>query len=640
MLALVHLLLFAVVAAYLALSMPVVASSAALVLAAAVVAELLPAWLRRSLVPELLLIAVLAACWWWAIPSADRDALHGLAGLAFAVWVLVPVRRGSLRWIVVLAACELLLASQKGDAVWAMAWMVPIALTALAAEAWFTVRLGASVPVHASLWPSRIRWLMLPTGVAVVVAIAIGPTLVQEGGAWRERLRQPSDRRPAIPGIGADPLSVGLSQCLDVGGTTAIEPDQRIAARLLFDRDPEPLGMVYLRALALGDVQLDGGRIRWRPAGLERMTPEPLRKPAASWAWIYRATGCGDVVLHPDGSAGISLDGMQSDRDGNRYCARLGEAPRLYQADLGLDAVPVPAAIGEADRYRLVPPKLDALPWERLADPAWTDLPGDRAAAAIADRLARRCRYDLANLPTPPAVAGGALRLFLFGSEEERRGHCQYFTTATVLLLRRAGHQARCVAGFASNECDERGVVFRGLHAHAWVEVVDRSGCWQRIDPTPAAERGDRLAAMTSDSGLPMERPGARTTSELPPAVALDAGMTVVGLGPRGWLVAAGVLVLTLSAWWLGRRWGRPAPDPRREALRRHTDELLRLAVELGLPVRSSTTLTEVCDALRIRTGIDLARPLADHLAARYGDGELPGPWPLEALRAAAGPAR
>lgn len=639
MLALVHLLLLSVIAIYLSTSLAGVTLCAVLVVAVAVISELLPVWLRRSLLPEFLLTVVLAACWLWAIPTGSRDALHGLVGLAFSAWVLIPARRGSLQWLAVLAAGELLLASQRGDSGRAVLWMVPIAIIALAAEAWFSVRLGAVIPVQgrSALRRSRLRWLVLPALMVIGLALIAGPPLTRQAAGIRERLLATGEPKPAGTGSdGGDPLSVGLAQCLDVGGTTSIEPDNRIAARLLFDGDPEPLGMVYLRALALGEVQLDQGRIRWHPAGLERLTTiSQAQMPSTSKAWIYRATGCGDVVLLPDGAERVALDGLKADREGNLYRSRLGEAPRIYQTDLAQDATPALADVTAADRYRRVPPLLDALPWERIADPAWVDMPVEQAAESVARRLAARCRYGLTDLPTPPAVAGGALRLFLFGNDEQRRGHCQYFTTATVLLLRRAGHQARCVAGFASNEYDERGVVFRGLHAHAWVEIVDRTGRWQRVDPTPAAERKEILASLTTGSGMLPDPEGVRDPNQLPPPVEFGKEGAWTGHSPRGWMMALGALLL-VSIWWWARRLARPTVDPRRTALRRHTDELLQLAMELGLPVRASTTLTQVCAALQARTGIDLARPLAQHLAARYGEGNLPGPWPLDALRAAA----
>src|SRR5208283_1108864 len=49
-------------------------------------------------------------------------------------------------------------------------------------------------------------------------------------------------------------------------------------------------------------------------------------------------------------------------------------------------------------------------------------------------------------------------------------GHCQYFATATVLLLRQAGMRARYVTGYAVPESARHGDTYlvRGRHAHAW----------------------------------------------------------------------------------------------------------------------------------------------------------------------------
>jgi hypothetical protein len=53
------------------------------------------------------------------------------------------------------------------------------------------------------------------------------------------------------------------------------------------------------------------------------------------------------------------------------------------------------------------------------------------------------------------------------------------------LLLRRAGHPVRCVTGFASDETNSRGITFRALHFHAWIEVINNQGEWQQFDPSP-----------------------------------------------------------------------------------------------------------------------------------------------------------
>lgn len=69
-----------------------------------------------------------------------------------------------------------------------------------------------------------------------------------------------------------------------------------------------------------------------------------------------------------------------------------------------------------------------------------------------------------------------------------RAGHCEYFATATALLLREVGVPTRYVSGFAVVERDRKsGEAFlRGTHAHAWCRAWDeRAGKWIDVDLTP-----------------------------------------------------------------------------------------------------------------------------------------------------------
>jgi hypothetical protein len=67
-----------------------------------------------------------------------------------------------------------------------------------------------------------------------------------------------------------------------------------------------------------------------------------------------------------------------------------------------------------------------------------------------------------------------------------RRGHCEYFATATVLLLRQAGFPARYAVGYAVHEASGSGYVVRQRDAHAWC-LVWRNGVWEDFDTTPGA---------------------------------------------------------------------------------------------------------------------------------------------------------
>jgi transglutaminase-like putative cysteine protease len=68
-----------------------------------------------------------------------------------------------------------------------------------------------------------------------------------------------------------------------------------------------------------------------------------------------------------------------------------------------------------------------------------------------------------------------------------RSGHCEYFATSTVLLLRAAGVPARYVVGYGIDEYSaiERQYIGRARHAHSWT-VAYLDGAWVPLDTTPA----------------------------------------------------------------------------------------------------------------------------------------------------------
>jgi maltooligosyltrehalose synthase len=84
-----------------------------------------------------------------------------------------------------------------------------------------------------------------------------------------------------------------------------------------------------------------------------------------------------------------------------------------------------------------------------------------------------------------------ALAQFLL---EEKAGHCEYFATATTLLLRAAGEKARYVVGFSVQEKHPKTgeYLLRGTHAHAWCRVWnEQTGRWINVDTTPPTWVGE-----------------------------------------------------------------------------------------------------------------------------------------------------
>jgi hypothetical protein len=67
-------------------------------------------------------------------------------------------------------------------------------------------------------------------------------------------------------------------------------------------------------------------------------------------------------------------------------------------------------------------------------------------------------------------------------------GHCEYFATATVLLLRRLGIPARYAIGYAVHETSGSKYVVRQRDAHAWCLVWNNyRKTWEDFDTTPAS---------------------------------------------------------------------------------------------------------------------------------------------------------
>jgi len=69
-------------------------------------------------------------------------------------------------------------------------------------------------------------------------------------------------------------------------------------------------------------------------------------------------------------------------------------------------------------------------------------------------------------------------------------GHCEYFASASALLLREAGIPTRYATGFAVMELDvkRKEFIIRGTHSHAWCRVWDaEKNQWLDFDTTPGS---------------------------------------------------------------------------------------------------------------------------------------------------------
>ncbi len=89
------------------------------------------------------------------------------------------------------------------------------------------------------------------------------------------------------------------------------------------------------------------------------------------------------------------------------------------------------------------------------------------------------------TLELPEDSGRSPLDHFLF---TRKKGHCEYFASSMVIMLRLAGIPARLVNGFMGIEWNDLGqyMVVRQHHAHSWVEAYLPEKGWVVYDPTPA----------------------------------------------------------------------------------------------------------------------------------------------------------
>ena len=131
-------------------------------------------------------------------------------------------------------------------------------------------------------------------------------------------------------------------------------------------------------------------------------------------------------------------------------------------------------------------------------------------AAAITDYLRREIKYVQSIPAAPPHT--DPIEWFLF---DLKKGFCNYYATAEVLMLRSVGVPARLAVGYAQGEPDKDGVTYYVLEkdAHAWVEVYFPGIGWVEFEPTVSQAPLVRQPGMSESdiirSGLVPHQPGA-----------------------------------------------------------------------------------------------------------------------------------
>jgi len=275
--------------------------------------------------------------------------------------------------------------------------------------------------------------------------------------------------------------------------------DEKLSGRIVFRART---GGMDERSLLLREATYDIFRSNPSIWSVSRKNFDRLQKSTRQASWNL-ATGTGDsrtcaiaqylesedaLLKLPNGA--FQIDSLKVDKaEKNDFGAVkvLGDGLMTYHIRYGLGS----ALISAPGTHDLKIPKRESKIIERIADQLnLQSLPPSEILKKIKTYFTTRFTYSLKQKSKQKKST--TIGNFLSNT---RSGHCEFFATATVLLLRQAGVPARYARGYSVDPSDtmDGWSLVRARHAHAWaVAYVDDE--WANLDTTPGTwqemERG------------------------------------------------------------------------------------------------------------------------------------------------------
>jgi transglutaminase-like putative cysteine protease len=305
-------------------------------------------------------------------------------------------------------------------------------------------------------------------------------------------------------GYGVSGLHVGFSDSVSLGAIGRLQQGNQVVMRVRVE----------------GDAAINRKNLRWRGVALDQFTGKGWRKSrsaqevkSANERGLFQFSSAGDLesltvqtfYMEPldtpylfGAPRVVALQGVfpfiSRDAEGG-FTAVRGDNERIIYKVYSDTFDPDPQILREdredypdnAGRYLQLPKDLDQR-FEQLANDVIKRSGAKNrydAIRAIESYLQNEYGYTL------DLKAGGKdpLADFLFNVRE---GHCEYFASAMVVMLRTQGIAARVVNGFQTGEYNDASDTFTVAQkdAHSWVEVYfPQVQAWVTFDPTPAAGR-------------------------------------------------------------------------------------------------------------------------------------------------------
>jgi protein-glutamine gamma-glutamyltransferase len=338
--------------------------------------------------------------------------------------------------------------------------------------------LSAAETATVSVRGIRAAWMRTATMIAQGLPIAAALFLLFP------RLASP------LWGLPADhTAATGLSDRMSPGSISELSLSDAIAFRVDFDGAPPPSRLRYWRGPVLS---LFNGR-EWRalspqaggrlvhgeaPSVRYTVTLEPNDHP-----WLFALDfPSGEPELDADAGVRGIAGGLAGYSREQQFITRapITQSLRYTLQSLLVDAYPVASAREALIDSRPPPGNPRTVDFARSMRERYPD---DRHFISAVLQWFRSEPFFY-TLSPPLLEEGEPVDGFLF---DTRRGFCEHYASAFVVMLRAAGIPARVVTGYQGGEINPRGgyMIVRQSDAHAWAEaIVD--GRWQRFDPTAA----------------------------------------------------------------------------------------------------------------------------------------------------------
>ena len=638
------------------------------------------AWQRSALALNAGMLAIVAATIAVALRGGPSTiALAHFAALTQGLQLLDARPRQTEFLLVTLALFQVILASNLTDSV----FFPPLLVTFVFACVWTllvhtlrseAIEAGDPRGVSRAITPGLLQMTLVASGLSVLLALVLFVTL-------------PRLRSSMVRGTSFAPTlaTAGFSDHVELGELGRIRLDPTLVMRIeTLEGVPPAPGSGYWRGLAFDRFDgsfwsitpsqrnpvagsAEGGIRLGRDASAPNLVQSIVREPVEAGV-LFSAGEVRELQgtvrrLERDTSGGLYAAGQANQRVRYRVATR---RRRLRDEVLRRDAASPERRLGE--RHLQLPELSPAV--ARLAREIASGRSNDAdRVRSIEQYLLRNGRYT--NLPPSPdpQAEHSAIEAFLLG---ELAGHCEYFASSMVVLLRTLGIPARLVNGFAGGAENEIGgfLEITRSDAHAWVEVHYAEAGWVDYDPTPpdlrarpavrfsfseqmrqlasalelwwfqrvvGFDRSDQIRALKrawlawrAAREKQAERGAASPhDSSLPRSTRPDLGTALQPLLP--WLALTGFALARHA--WRRRRSGDPTQPPAANA------KALRLLARRGLRRGPATTAREF--AARVGTQQPGAVAAAfdtlteAYLAERFG-GRAPGPSAaaLDTLRA------